>query len=196
MDESFLAGVIVDHTPHALVAVDREGLVRFWNAGATTLYGHEAIDALGRRWIDLFGDPPPEGPAATAEVVRRCRNGALIYVQSCHRWLPGNSDLAAGLLFSDVDVTPLRVQREAQLVEERYGRLLESMPDAIVVADPIGRIVHVNAQAQQIFGYRSAALLGDVIERLLPARTRAAHVGLRDAYLASPRTRPMGQGLA
>ena len=100
------------------------------------------------------------------------------------------------MLFSEVHLTPLRVQREARLVEALYGRLLESMPDAIVVTNQIGRIVHANAQAQQLFGYRSAALLGDVIERLMPARGRVAHVGLRDAYLASPRARPMGQGLA
>jgi PAS domain S-box-containing protein len=196
MDEVFLADAIVDRTPHALVAVDAQGQVRFWSAGAETLYGHAAADALGHPWAELFGSAPVTGPAHASEVVRRCRNGALIYVQSSCRPLVDDRQAIVGVLFSDMDVTPLRVQREAQLIETLYGRLLESMPDAIVVVDGIGRIVYANGQAQRMFGYQSVALLGDVIERLMPERYRHSHVGQRDAYLASSRTRPMGQGLA
>ncbi|MBQ0959863.1 PAS domain S-box protein [Ideonella sp. 4Y11] len=196
MDPSFSADTIVDRTPHALVAVDASGSVRFWNAGAEALYGHPRHEALGRHWADLFGEPPPGGLAATVEVVRRCRDGALIYVESCQRPLPDPCGEPAGCLCSDVDVTPWRVRREADLVEALYGRLLESMPDAIIVTDRIGRIILANGQAQRMFGRQRTSLLGDVIESLMPARSRGTHVGQRDAYLASPRTRAMGQGLS
>jgi len=196
MGPSFAADAIVDRTPHALVAIDASATVCFWNAGAEALYGHQRQQAMGRTWLELFGEPPPEGPAATLEVVRRCRNGALIYVQSCQRPLPDPAHGPAGWLYSDVDVTPWRVQREADLVEALYGRLLESVPDAIVVTNRIGRIILANGQAQRMFGRQGASLLGDVIESLMPARYRQTHAGQRDGYLASPRTRSMGQGLS
>ena len=53
--------------------------------------------------------------------------------------------------------------------------LLEVSPDALVVADAAGRILSVNAQAETLFGYRSADLEGQALETLLPERFRAAH---------------------
>ena len=107
MDEPLDPGAIVERTPHALIAVDGAGVVRFWNAGAETLYGHGVTDALGQPWATLFGVPLPDGPADTTEVVRRCRNGALIYVQSCRRPLPVDASLPTGVLFSDPWMSPI-----------------------------------------------------------------------------------------
>jgi PAS domain S-box-containing protein len=46
-----------------------------------------------------------------------------------------------------------------------------------------------------MFGYTRGELIGQPVERLIPTRMRTAHVGHREAYLAAPRTRPMGLGL-
>ena len=40
----------------------------------------------------------------------------------------------------------------ASLVETRFGDLLESMPDGILMVDKTGRIVHSNSQAERLFG--------------------------------------------
>jgi PAS domain S-box-containing protein len=73
--------------------------------------------------------------------------------------------------------------------------LLESAPDAITIVDSEGRIVMVNAQTEQLFGYMREELVGRPVETLLPRRFRAAHVHDRAAYYADPSTRPMGAGL-
>jgi two-component system sensor kinase FixL len=73
--------------------------------------------------------------------------------------------------------------------------LLESVPDAMIIADEAGRIVHVNAGAEQLFGWPRGELVGQPVEVLLPGRFRPMHQVPRAEYHAAPRTRPMGLGL-
>lgn len=87
------------------------------------------------------------------------------------------------------------VQRETSLVEARFQDLLESVPDGIVMVNQEGRIVLSNAQAERLFGYQRAELLGQAIEVLLPHATRAAHVGHRSEYFRHPGPRAMGRGI-
>ena len=76
-----------------------------------------------------------------------------------------------------------------------FGQLFESAPDAIVAAAHDGRIVLVNSQAERLFGYPRASLIGEPVEMLVPQRWREGHGEQRRAYFASPRPRPMGAHL-
>jgi PAS domain S-box-containing protein len=79
---------------------------------------------------------------------------------------------------------------------EAYFRvLIESAPDAMIIADDAGEIVIVNGQAERMFGYDRAEMIGNKIEMLLPDRIRESHLGHRDTYAAEPSLRPMGTGL-
>ncbi len=73
--------------------------------------------------------------------------------------------------------------------------LFESLPDAMIAVDDGGRIVRVNHQAEQLFGYDREDLLGQRIELLVPAHLRTRHVEHRATYAKDPQTRPMGIGL-
>ncbi len=73
--------------------------------------------------------------------------------------------------------------------------LLESVPDAMVIADDGGTILHVNAMAERLFGYPRDQIVGRPVELLLPARFRTMHQVHRSGYHAAPRARPMGLGL-
>ena len=79
--------------------------------------------------------------------------------------------------------------------ETRFRALLESAPDAMVIADPQGRIVLINAQTERLFGYARDELLGQPVEMLIPERFRERHPGHRTGYFAEPRVRGMGVGL-
>src|SRR5215467_15673548 len=84
-------------------------------------------------------------------------------------------------------------QRVAEL--EAVRALLESAAQGIVVVDPHGDIVLVNARLETMFGYRREELLGQKLEVLVPVELRAAHLGHRTRYAADPHVRPMGVGL-
>jgi PAS domain S-box-containing protein len=92
-------------------------------------------------------------------------------------------------------VISLRPELDHTETETSFQSLLVSAPDAIVIADDAGRIVLVNKQAEQLFGYDRADLLGQPVEVLLPARLRSEHTRSRDRYGAAPHPRPMGSGL-
>ena len=78
--------------------------------------------------------------------------------------------------------------------EAKFENLLESAPDAIVIADAAGIIAIVNHQAEALFGYDRSELIGQSIELLLPERLREVHVHHRAKYAFTPRTRPMRSG--
>ncbi len=79
--------------------------------------------------------------------------------------------------------------------DSKFHRLLESAPDAIVIAGPDGRIALVNAPAERLFGMARDEMIGRPVEILIPERYRADHTAHRDHYFRDPRTRPMGAGL-
>lgn len=79
---------------------------------------------------------------------------------------------------------------------DAYTRtLLESLPDALVILGPDGRISAVNTQTQKLFGYAREQLVGQKVEILLPERLRSRHEHHRADYWSDPRVRPMGAGL-
>jgi PAS domain S-box-containing protein len=79
--------------------------------------------------------------------------------------------------------------------ERNFRALLESAPDAMVIVDPAGHIVLINAQTERLFGYGRDELLGRPVEVLVPQRFRGNHVGHRGGFFQDPRPREMGAGL-
>ncbi|HZF45846.1 MAG TPA: PAS domain S-box protein, partial [Sphingomonadaceae bacterium] len=85
-------------------------------------------------------------------------------------------------------------ERDLREAEARTSRVIDVMPEAILVTDRDGTIRRVNDRAIAIFGYDRAELLGQPVEMLIPQRSRAAHPAQREAYAATPEIRPMGAG--
>jgi len=89
--------------------------------------------------------------------------------------------LVAGFLFLTLLFAALMLRawrrREAHvealgMQERKFRTLLESSPDALVIADARHVIAIVNRQAELMFGYAQQELIGQPIEMLLPERYR------------------------
>jgi diguanylate cyclase (GGDEF)-like protein/PAS domain S-box-containing protein len=72
-------------------------------------------------------------------------------------------------------------------------RLLESIPDAVVVTAPDGEIVYVNRAAEAMTGYARKELVGRKVELLVPSRLRGIHVRLRRGFYSRGVARRMGE---
>ena len=79
-------------------------------------------------------------------------------------------------------------------IEKRYRKLLEAAPDAILEVDRQGQIVLVNVQAEKLFGYTRAELLGKPVESLIPERFQDPHPGHRDGLLRPSGDEAHGDG--
>jgi len=86
-------------------------------------------------------------------------------------------------------------QSNYQATRLSFRRLFESAPDAMVLADAQGRIILINAQTEQLFGYRRDELIGKQVEMLMPERFREGHSDHRSAYSIGPRIRPLDDSL-
>jgi PAS domain S-box-containing protein len=204
--ESF-GGVLLDEIPDAVLVISPDGDVLAWNAAATNLFGYSPEEALGRQLTDLLtppdrgsdgpGDQPGSGSGDVQvfETVRRRKDGSLLHVSVTRKMVRAPDGRMRYVLVTKKDVTHLKLLRDTKLVEARFHDLLESTPDAIVISNVTGRIVLVNQQAEQVFGYPRSELLGQPVEVLLPERYRSGHLGHRGAYFVQPRTRTMGAGL-
>ncbi len=81
------------------------------------------------------------------------------------------------------------------LDDEAFRAIVDRAPDGIVLVDNTGRIVFINRQITELFGYEPSDLRGQRVELLMPEDRRAVHVINREIYQEHPETRPMGTGL-
>src|SRR5882757_770089 len=76
-----------------------------------------------------------------------------------------------------------------------FRALIDAAPDGIVIVNQEGRIVLVNVQTEQLFGYTREELLEKTIEILVPERFRGKHRGHRAGFMNYQQLRPMGKAL-
>ncbi|MGE0434307.1 MAG: PAS domain S-box protein, partial [Planctomycetota bacterium] len=200
-----------DLSPDAAIACTPDGVILSWNAAATTIFGYSAAEAVGQDFTQLLVPPDradeerdlrgprgashAAGDAAVYESVRRRKDGTLLHVSVAVRTIADADGTPRCKLITMRDVSHLRVLRDSHWLEARFRKLLDSMPDAIIMANVTGRIVLVNSQAERMFGYERDELVGQPVESLLPARFRMGHIRHRADYFVQPHARSMGAGL-
>jgi protein-histidine pros-kinase len=215
---------LLDASPDALLSVTHDGRVLSWNRGAESMFGFTSQEAIGRWMTDLTVPDALRDEASTdlrsaldngtvaAERFRRRKDGALIRVSV----VMDRADDEPWIAVCERDITVLGRLRELEAseakvrslldtapeatsdrtrAEERFRDLLESAPDAMVIVNGDGRIVLINAQTEQLFGYSRQELVGQRVEVLVPDRFRGSHSRHRAGFFADPRPRGMGIGL-
>lgn len=76
----------------------------------------------------------------------------------------------------------LRDLTQLKEAEEKFRRVVETAPDAIVLVNPEGRIVMTNPRAEHVFRYAQQELIGQPFEILVPDRFWNGHADNRSAY--------------
>ena len=80
----------------------------------------------------------------------------------------------------------------ATAAENKFGQIVNSAPDAMVIVDSVGGIVLNNPRAESLFGYDPGGLLRQPLDILLPERFRNQHEKYNHNFFGDSATRPMG----
>lgn len=89
------------------------------------------------------------------------------------------------------------MESQAQILESEAGfkALFQYATVGILVVGKQGKIELVNPNAEELFEYQNAELIGQPLEILIPEHLRHKHVGHRKQYFDKPKARPMGKGM-
>jgi PAS domain S-box-containing protein len=198
---------IVEGSEDAIISKDLHSVVLTWNAGAERIYGYSAAEAKGRPMSFLLPvdrsheedeilDNIKQGVRVEHfETVRVRKNGRQIYVSlTISPIRDGDAIIGASHIARDIGAQ----KKSASLLRDSEAKLrafLETASQGIVIVGAKGAIQLVNARAEEMFGYGRLELIGAELGMLIPEAYRAKHVDRCGSFFASPRTRPMGDGL-
>lgn len=167
---SELLRAIVDNTPVATMAFDREHRLTFWNPAAERLLGWSPHEVLGKPFPGgaIPGEdrsPVPEGVerALAGEIVngdrvrRRTRDGREVTLEIYGARLRDAAGFQVGYAGQMIDVTE---RDRAQQEQRRLMVAMDQTVDGIVITGADGRIQYANAAYGQQTGYTSEELIG------------------------------------
>ena len=187
---ALLAGIL-DSAMDAIITVDDQQRILIYNSAAEKIFGWPRAEILGDRLerliparfrvdhashLERFGN--------TGVTARRMGARTVIYgLRASGDEFPLDASIShletpAGKLFTvilrDISVRLQAEERHARLAARLSG-LLDSAMDAIITVDESQRIVLYNRAAEKIFGWPSEQVIGQSLERLMPARFQAEH---------------------
>jgi PAS domain S-box-containing protein len=191
---------LLDLSSDAILVRNLKNEITYWNRSAERLYGWRAEEVRGQTTHALLQTEFPKALAEIeaetmakgyweGELIHHSRNGSTVTVST--RWalrtdVRGNP---SAVLESNRDIT------QSKKEEQKFRKLLETAPDAIVIVNQSGKIQLINAQTEKLFGYTREELIGRSVEDLVPERFHGQHSGHREAYAQPPQPRSMGAGL-
>ncbi len=196
--EHFLAS-IVESSNDAMYIVDNSGMIRSWNRGATLLYGYDEEDIVGNHISGLL---PVDCKIEFDTLKKKVKKGENVQDHKTFRinrdgnrvdisltMTPvNNDDTINGYAIIEKDITSLISS------QKRFELAVEASPNGMVMIDEKGKIVLLNSQTEEMFGYERDELMGETIDILLPDRFRKSHKTYRNKFSESPESRPMGRG--
>jgi len=156
---------IVEYSADAIIAVDLEGAILNWNAGAERLYGYAPDEAKGKSISIVI---PPDradelhdvlitikggGYIEHRETVRVKRDGTRVPVLMTVSPIKDDGGNIEGASWVEVDITARKGMEESLRNSRRLlQQVLDALPVGIWMVDASGRIVMVNPEAREIWG--------------------------------------------
>jgi PAS domain S-box-containing protein len=171
---------LLEAVPDALVGMDREGVIRFVNRQAESLFGCGRDKMVGRLIETRIPEPFWEIYTQTKEnylADPRTRSigleAELIGLRGDATDLPINVSISyldtGDLLLTITAVADVTKRERAVQNAQLFAAIVEYSDDAIISSTPAGVITSWNPAAERLFGYSSVEILGQSGGLLVPA---------------------------
>lgn len=193
-----------DGLPDAVIAVSLSEEILFLNRAAEATFGLRREDAVGCNLLDTIVAPEHvedtrvnlrqsiEAGSGSFECVCRKADESPVYADLSLKVVESADGPMSHVVLSLRDVTQQTYQRQSASLANRFRGLLESAPDAMVLANRDGCVLLVNSQTEHLFGYSRSEIIGQPVEMLVPHRFRERHRTHRKGYIVDPRARGLG----
>jgi PAS domain S-box-containing protein len=174
---------------YAIFALDPNGVILSWNAGAERIKGYLAHEVLGRHFSifyrpeDLAADKPGLELRVAArdgrvedEGWRLRKDGSQFWASVVVTALRDPHGNLVGFAKVTRDLTERRrAEDQLRTSEERFRVLIQSVQDyGIFMLDPDGRVASWNEGARRIKGYEAEEILGRHFSVFYPASAKAS----------------------
>ncbi len=194
--------VIVESSPNSIMLVNKEGKIAYVNMQTERLFGYSRGELIGQLVEMLipkrFSSRHPnfrDNFFAMPSIRSMGSGRELFAVRKDATEFPIEIGLTpivtvdgTMILASIIDIS------ERKRAEERFRLVVESAPNAMILADSNGMMTLINKQVEYLFGYDRLELIGQKLEMLLPQRFVKDHPKHRAGYFDRPQTRAMGSG--
>jgi len=159
---------LVQYSGDAIISIDRNAIILFWNRGAEEIYGYRPQEVIGN---SLFMFDPPEIRAEHKRLIQRVfrgesvrnleqqrlrKDGQPIWVSATLSPVKDGSGRVVGVSAIVTDITQRKLLgQQLRMSEERYRTLFEESKDMVFMSNLQGRFSDVNPAGVTMFGYRS-----------------------------------------
>ncbi|RCX19605.1 PAS domain S-box-containing protein/diguanylate cyclase (GGDEF)-like protein [Fontibacillus phaseoli] len=166
---------IIDYNTDAIFILSAEGKVMDVNLGVTKTFGYLKEEILGMPYekfilpaqideVNQYFDKVLQGIPCEFKTEAVDKHGRLVYVQVKNVPLLTGEEVV-GVFGVAIDITEqLRLEKALMESEERYRKLLEVLPEGILVCEE-GEIVYANSSAGEYAG--NGDLIGKSISSLI-----------------------------
>ena len=189
--------------------LDRKGRLGQWTPAVEAVFGQTEAQWQGRSVAVLFPFEDVEAGLPARLLARAAEEGRIEHEGWLHRqgggrfWgnlmlyrLRRDDGELSGYTLVARDLSRRRATEERlRESEATLAAIFASANDAVISTDVGGRVLLMNPAAERIFGYPADQIVGESIERLVPARHRDALRREMGAFTASTLAhRPVGKG--
>ncbi len=211
-----LAGSILDSLSANVAVLDCDGIIIATNAAWDRFAeenGNPPRDSIGPnadylaecRRAARRGDTHARAAAAGIKAVLAARRNSFELEYPCHspvirRWFLMNvsplSGEGPGVVITHADISDRKLAETAlENSEFTIRSLLESAPQTVIAVNSDEKIVFVNGNIKNMFGYDPAELVDRKLQILIPPPAREKHKSHHRSYFKHLQSRPMGIGL-
>jgi PAS domain S-box-containing protein len=178
-----LRAELLDAVDAAVVAIDLDGVISEWSAGATRLYGLERDETIGRLVTDLEAASPD--PKQSEEIMRsvytegswsgrieiRRPDGGVISVYTRALQTHDHAGAPSGMVSIGVDDTDQALAEQGVVrARDFLEAITDQMIEGIFVVDGDNTLSYMNPAAERLLGYGKEELDGRNMHSVLHYR--------------------------